>query len=59
MKKFAALAFVLALIPSIALAQTNAFTGKWEGTFTLQRPDGTEDTNDIVLNLTQKGKERS
>ena len=57
MKKLIALALVLAaLAPSVA-AQTANFTGKWEGTFTRQRPDGTEDTNKIVFDLTQKGKE--
>ena len=58
MKTLAALALVLAVLaPSVALAQTASFTGKWEGTFTMQRPDGTEgNSNDIVLNLTQKGK---
>jgi hypothetical protein len=59
MKKLSAFALVLvvALVPALS-AQTAAFTGRWEGTFTLQRPDGTQgNTNDIVLNLTQKGKE--
>jgi hypothetical protein len=59
MKKTSVLAlfFVMALVPALS-AQTAAFTGRWEGTFTLQRPDGTEgNTNNIVLNLTQKGKE--
>ena len=58
MKKLAAFALVLtALAPAIA-AQTDAsFTGKWEGTFTMQRPDGTEaDPRPVVFNLTQKGK---
>ena len=42
-----------------AAAQTTAsFTGKWEGTFVMQRPDGTEGSpNNVVFNLTQKGKE--
>jgi hypothetical protein len=59
MKKISAFAlfFVIALVPALS-AQTAPFTGKWEGTFTLQRPDGTEGrTNNIVLNLTQKGKD--
>ena len=34
------------------------FTGKWEGTFTMVKPDGTEgNSNQVVFNLTQKGKE--
>jgi hypothetical protein len=58
MKTVATFAFVLAALVSTPLvAQTTAnFTGKWEGTFTRQRPDGTDDTNDVVFNLTQKGK---
>lgn len=58
MKKLALTALLLAfVITPAALAQTNTFTGTWEGTFTLQRPDGTEgNTDDILLNLTQKGK---
>jgi hypothetical protein len=59
MKKISAfsLFFVMALVPALS-AQTAPFTGRWEGTFTLQRLDGTEGrTNNIVLNLTQKGKE--
>src|SRR6188768_1152936 len=41
-----------------AAAQTGgSFTGKWEGTFVMLRPDGTEGTpNNVVFNLTQKGK---
>jgi hypothetical protein len=51
-----ALAVFALAIP--AVAQTTAsFTGKWEGTFRLQRPDGTEaDPRPVVFNLTQKGK---
>jgi hypothetical protein len=57
MKKLAALALVLlALAPAVS-AQTASFTGKWEGTFTRERPDGTQDTNKIVFDLTQKGKD--
>ena len=56
MKKLAAFAVALAVIAPALVAQTAAsFTGKWEGTFTRQRPDGTEDKNDVVFNLTQKG----
>ena len=58
MKRLVAFAFVLAFLAPAAAAQTTAsFTGKWEGTFTRQRPDGTEDKNSIVFNLTHKGKE--
>jgi len=58
MKKLIAFALVLAgLVPAVA-AQTSAnFTGKWEGTFKMQRPDGTEgDPRPVVFDLTQKGK---
>jgi len=59
MKKLAVFAAIVlvALSPAFAAAQTPAaFTGKWEGTFKMQKPDGTEaPPNAIVLNLTQKG----
>jgi hypothetical protein len=57
MKKLMVVALaLLALAPAVA-AQTAAFTGKWEGTFTMQRPDGLEgDPRPVVFNLTQKGK---
>ena len=53
---FALVAFALA--PALAAAQAAAsFTGKWEGAFKLQRPDGTEgDPKATVFNLTQKWK---
>ena len=58
MKKLIAFALVLAaLAPAVAAQTAASFTGKWEGTFTRQRPDGTEDTSKVVFNLTQKGKE--
>jgi hypothetical protein len=58
MKRLIAFALVLAaLAPAIAAQTSASFTGKWEGTFTRQRPDGTEDTNKVVFDLTQKGKE--
>lgn len=57
MRTLAAFALVLALTPAVAAQTGNSFTGKWEGTFTRERPDGTQDTNKIVFNLTQKGKE--
>ena len=58
MKTLAACALVLATLAPIVSAQSAAsFTGAWEGTFTMQRPDGTEGNPDsIVFNLTQKGK---
>ena len=57
LKKLVAIAIVLlALAPAVAAQSTASFTGKWEGTFTRQRPDGTEDTNKVVFNLTQKAK---
>ena len=58
MKKLIAFALVLAALAPAVAAQTAAnFTGKWEGSFTRQRPDGTEDTSKVVFDLTQKGKE--
>ena len=57
MKTLAAFALVLAaLAPTVAAQAPASFNGKWEGTFTRQRPDGTEDTQNVVFNLTQKGK---
>lgn len=57
MKKLLAFALVLAFLAPALAAQTAAsFAGKWEGTFKLQRPDGTEsDPRPVVFNLTQKG----
>jgi hypothetical protein len=57
-KNLVAIALVLIAFISGAAAQTAAsFTGKWEGTFKMQRPDGTEgDPRPVVFNLTQKGK---
>jgi hypothetical protein len=58
MKRHIALALVFAAFAPAVAAQTSAsFTGKWEGTFKMQRPDGTEgNSNPVVFNLTQKGK---
>ena len=51
------IALVLAAFaPAVAAQATASFTGKWEGTFTRQRPDGTENSQPVVFNLTQKGK---
>lgn len=59
MKRLIAFALVLtALAPAVSAQKAASFTGKWEGTFTMQRPDGTEgNTNPVVFNMTQKGKE--
>ena len=60
MKTLIAITFVIAsLAPAAAQTKTSAaFNGKWEGTFTLQRPDGSEaNPTPIILNITQKGKE--
>jgi hypothetical protein len=51
----AALALVLAALAPLAAQSAAAFTGKWEGTFTRTRPDGTENKDEVVFNLTQKG----
>jgi len=58
MKTLVAFALVVAALAPPLTAQTAAnFTGKWEGSFTIQRPDGTEgDTDPVIFNLTQKGK---
>lgn len=58
MKKLVALAFVLVtFVPALAAQTATGFTGKWEGTFKMQRPDGTEgNPQNVVFNLTQKGK---
>jgi hypothetical protein len=59
MKTLVAIAVALvALVPALAAQTATSFTGKWEGTFTVQRPDGTEGSPDaVVFNLTQKGKQ--
>lgn len=59
MKTLVAIAIAIVSLGTAAAAQTSAnFTGKWEGTFTLQRPDGTAaEPRAIVFNLTQKGKQ--
>ena len=52
--------FVLALAlfaPAIAAQTPDSFTGKWEGTLKMQRPDGTEAERPAEFNLTQKGTE--
>ncbi len=60
MKTIAAIALVLGVLaPAAATAQTSAaFTGTWEGNYTLNRPDGSPgEPRPIVFNLTQKGEE--
>ena len=58
MKKLVCIAIVLLSLASAAAAQTaSTFTGKWEGTFKMQRNDGTEgDPRPVAFDLTQKGK---
>ena len=58
MKRLFAFALVLAAFaPAVAAQATASFTGKWEGTFTGVRPDGTTgNPNNVVFNFTQKGK---
>jgi hypothetical protein len=59
MKRLLSFALILAAFAPVLSAQAAAsFTGKWEGTFTMQRPDGTAaNPRPVVFNLTQKGKE--
>ena len=58
MKKLLAFALVLAALAPAVAAQTAApFTGKWDGTFTMQNPDGTDGgSRPVQFNLTQKGE---
>jgi hypothetical protein len=58
MRKLIATAVLLAALASAVAAQAGAgFTGKWEGTFKMQRPDGTEgDPRPVVFDLAEKGK---
>jgi hypothetical protein len=60
MKRFGLIVLALALFAPAVTGQTAAasFTGKWEGTLTMQRPDGTEgNPGPAAFNLTQNGKE--
>jgi len=59
MKRLVGFALILAALVPAVVAQTAAsFTGKWEGTYILQRPDGTEaNPRPVVFDLTHKGKE--
>jgi hypothetical protein len=58
MKELIASALVVAaLAPAVAAQTSTTFTGKWEGTFRMQREDGTQgDSRPVVFDLTQKGK---
>ena len=58
MKTLIAFAAALAMLaPAIAAQTSVSFTGQWEGTLKMQRPDGTEgNPNPAAFNLTQKGK---
>jgi hypothetical protein len=60
MKKLVAFTLILAAVamaPALAAQAAASFTGKWEGTFKMQRPDGTEgEGKATVFNLTQTGK---
>ena len=60
MKTLVAIALVIASLAPTAAQTKDIFDGKWEGTFTLARPDGTEaKPANIIFNITQKGKEIS
>ena len=60
MKTFTALALALAVLVPAVSAQTSAsFTGKWEGTFKMQRDEGEGDPRPVAFDLTQKGAELS
>lgn len=54
-KTLVAFALVLTALAPLGAQAAAPFTGKWEGTFTRQRPDGTESKDNVVFNLTQKG----
>ena len=58
LRKFGVIAFVLlALVPAVAAQTATGFSGKWNGTFKMQRPDGTEGpVNTVAFDLAQKGK---
>jgi hypothetical protein len=56
MTKLVIVAVLLALGPGVATQTGTAFTGTWNGTFKMQRADGSEgNPSPVVFNLTQKG----
>ena len=55
MKTLAAIALVALTLGTAASAQTNTLTGKWTGTMTGTRPDGSQATQNIEFNIDQKG----
>ena len=56
-KTLAVFALVMIALAPVAAQTAASFTGKWEGAFKMQRPDGTEgNPSNVVFNLTQKGK---
>lgn len=57
MTKLIAFAVALAALAPVAAQTPASFSGTWEGTFKMQRPDGTEgEPRPIVFTLTQKDK---
>lgn len=58
MKKLATLALILAfVVPTLAAQPAADFSGKWEGTFTIQMADGTEGpSRQVTFTLTHKGE---
>ena len=55
MKTLAALALVLVALAPLPTTAADDLTGKWTGSFTIQRPDGSSSELSVELNLTQKG----
>ena len=56
-KTLVAFSLVLTALAPVAAQTAATFTGKWEGTFKVQRQDGTEsEPRPVVFNLTQKDK---
>ena len=58
MRKLVVVAIVLlTLAPAVAAQTAATFSGKWEGTFKMQRPDGTEgDPRPVAFDMTRTGK---
>jgi hypothetical protein len=57
MKKLVVAAIaLLAFVPAVGAQTAASFTGKWEGTFTMQRDGIDGDPRPVVFDLTQKGK---